>query len=152
MCTQHGHSLVSESLIRGLIVFTVSQRQGCPPWGGIWKKSEAKLRSEEHELHKRQRTTGQVGRSKGISMEARRTQLKQVIIGWVNYFALTDMKSLSATIDQWLRRRIRMCYWKQWKKIRTKQDNLIKLGIGKRKLGSLLIPEKAIGDLPVVLF
>ena len=26
-----------------------------------------------------------------------------------------------------------MCFWKQWKKIRTKHDNLVKLGIGKRR-------------------
>lgn len=32
-------------------------------------------------------------------------------------------------IDKWLRRRIRMCYWKQWKKISTKFNNLKKLGI-----------------------
>jgi group II intron reverse transcriptase/maturase len=90
----------------------------------IHPKSVVKLKRKLKEL---------TGRSKGISMEARRTRLKQMITGWVNYFALADMKSLSATIDQWLRRRIRMCYWKQWKKIRTKHDNLIKLGIGKEK-------------------
>lgn len=39
------------------------------------------------------------------------------------------MKSL----DKWLRRRIRMCFWKQWKKISTKQRNLVKLGIEKYK-------------------
>jgi len=51
MCAQHGRKLVGESLIRRLIVPTVSLRQGCPPWGGIWRKSAAKLRSEVHELH-----------------------------------------------------------------------------------------------------
>ena len=38
------------------------------------------------------------------------------------------MKRLMKTLDEWLRRRIRMCYWKQWKKIKTKYDNLKKLG------------------------
>ena len=35
MCAQHGRKLVGESPIRGLIVPTVSLRQGCPPRGGI---------------------------------------------------------------------------------------------------------------------
>ena len=37
----------------GLVVETTSQGQGCPSWGGIWRKSEAKSRYEEHELHTR---------------------------------------------------------------------------------------------------
>ena len=52
-CAQHGRLLVGESPIRGLIVPTVSLRQGCPSWDGIWRKSAAKLRSEEHEPHTR---------------------------------------------------------------------------------------------------
>jgi len=51
LCAQHGRKLVGESPIRRLIVPTVSLRQGCPSWGGIWRKSAAKLRSEVHELH-----------------------------------------------------------------------------------------------------
>ena len=39
------------------------------------------------------------------------------------------MKSTLKTLDEWLRRRIRLCYWKQWKRIKTKHDNLKRLGI-----------------------
>ena len=60
-------------------------------------------------------------------------KLKQVIVGWINYYKLADMKKLMQTLDEWLRRRIRMCYWKQWKKIRTKFRNLQKLGATKQK-------------------
>lgn len=68
-------------------------------------------------------------RSNGMSMDTRYLKLKQVIIGWVNYFKIADMKKVAQKLDKWIRRRIRMCYWKQWKKIKTKHDNLIKLGI-----------------------
>jgi hypothetical protein len=71
------------------------------------------------------------GRSKGMSIDQRLVKLKQCIIGWVNYFGMADMKKLAQTLDGWLRRRIRMCFWKQWKKIKTKHDNLVKLGIAK---------------------
>ncbi len=68
------------------------------------------------------------GRSKGMSMAERMIKLKQCITGWVNYFGIADMKTLARILDEWLRRRIRMCFWKQWKKIKTKHDNLVKLG------------------------
>ncbi len=43
------------------------------------------------------------------------------------------MKIVAKELDEWLRRRIRMCFWKQWKKIKTKHDNLKKLGINENK-------------------
>ncbi|MCA1076549.1 group II intron reverse transcriptase/maturase, partial [Clostridium bowmanii] len=67
------------------------------------------------------------------SMEYRFRKLKQVIVGWVNYFAIADIKTILKTLDEWLRRRIRMCFWKQWKKIKTKHENLIKLGLNNNK-------------------
>jgi len=73
------------------------------------------------------------GRSNAMSMGLRAIKLRQVIVGWVNYFKLADMKSTLKTLDEWLRRRIRLCYWKQWKKIKTKHDNLKKLGIDEYK-------------------
>jgi len=73
------------------------------------------------------------GRSNAMSMTQRLIKLKQVITGWVNYYGIADMGRLAKSLDEWLRRRIRMCYWKQWKKIRTKQNNLVRLGIEKSK-------------------
>jgi group II intron reverse transcriptase/maturase len=69
-----------------------------------------------------------LSRSNGKSMEQRLKLLRQLIIGWVNYFGLADMKGLANNLDQWIRRRLRMCIWKQWRKIRTRHDNLVKLG------------------------
>jgi len=69
------------------------------------------------------------GRSIGISMDTRIVRLNQVTHGWVNYYSLADMREQCREIDKWLRHRLRMCYWKHWKKIGTKQDNLIRLGI-----------------------
>jgi len=68
-------------------------------------------------------------RSNGMGYEQRKLKLKQFITGWVNYFKLADMKKLLKTIDQWLRRRIRMVIWKQWKRVRTRYTMLKKLGI-----------------------
>lgn len=72
-------------------------------------------------------------RSNAMSMETRYIRLKQVIRGWVNYFKIANMGKIAQTLDKWIRRRIRMCYWKQWKKIKTKHDNLVRLGIENNK-------------------
>ena len=68
-----------------------------------------------------------------MSMAQRMLKLKRLITGWVNYYGIADMKTLARSLDEWLRRRIRMCYWKQWKKVRTRHKNLVKRGIDKSK-------------------
>ena len=73
------------------------------------------------------------GRSNAMSMALKMLKLKQLITGWINYFCIADMKKLSESLDEWLRRRIRMCYWKQWKKVKTRYCNLIKLGLSNFK-------------------
>ena len=72
-------------------------------------------------------------RSYGLSNLERPKKLKQYIVGWVNYFKIADMKKLLVDVDQWMRRRIRMVIWKQWKKIKTRFKNLKKLGINEGK-------------------
>ena len=44
--------------------------------------------------------------------------------GWINYYKLADMEGLMTETDEWLRRRIRAIYWKQWKKVKTRYRNL----------------------------
>ena len=70
-------------------------------------------------------------RSNGWGYATRKQKLKEYIRGWVGYYHLADMKCLLRVTDEWLRRRIRMCIWKAWKKVRTKEANLVKCGINK---------------------
>jgi len=49
----------------------------------------------------------------------------------MNYYGLSEYYRPIPGIDQWIRRRIRMCYWKQWRKPRTRIPNLLKLGASK---------------------
>lgn len=72
-------------------------------------------------------------RSNGWGNERRKEALSQYIKGWVQYFKLADMQKLRLKTDKWNRRRLRMVIWKQWKRIKTKVANLIKLGINKYK-------------------
>jgi RNA-directed DNA polymerase len=70
-------------------------------------------------------------RSWGVSMEYRILKINQTTQGWVNYFKIADIKSYVQDTDGHIRRRLRTCRWKQWKKVKTKYKNLIKLGIEK---------------------
>jgi RNA-directed DNA polymerase len=68
------------------------------------------------------------GRSWFVSMEYRLRKLAQYIRGWMNYFGISEYYRPIPGIDHWLRRRLRMCYWKRWRYCRTKVRNLLKLG------------------------
>ncbi len=72
-----------------------------------------------------------LSRSNGKSTEQKVKSLTSKIVGWVNYFSPADMKKVAATLDEWIRRRLRMCIWKQWRKVQTRFKNLIKLGLNK---------------------
>lgn len=73
------------------------------------------------------------GRSWFVSMEYRYRKLAEYIRGWMNYYGISEYYRPIPLIDEWLRRRIRMCYWKQWRYTRTKVRNLLKLGTSKRQ-------------------
>ena len=68
-------------------------------------------------------------RSWSISTEERITRLNQFIQGWVGYFRIADAKGQLKALDAWTRRRIRMSIWKQWKRVRTRYRQLVRLDI-----------------------
>jgi len=63
-----------------------------------------------------------------MGYERRKEVLHNAIRGWVNYFKYAYAKENLRAIDEWLRRRIRMCILKCWKLPRTCVRNLIKYG------------------------
>jgi RNA-directed DNA polymerase len=71
-------------------------------------------------------------RSWGISMETRIEKLSSYIRGWMNYYRLSKCYSPIPEFDEWIRRRVLMCYIKRWRYARTKIRNLLKLGAPKK--------------------
>lgn len=80
----------------------------------------------------RQRIRELTGRSWGVSMEHRYQKLAQYLRGWMGYFGISEYYRPIPEIDGWIRRRVRMCYWKQWRRVRTRIRNLLALGTRKR--------------------
>lgn len=72
------------------------------------------------------------GRSWGVSIEHRFQKLGQYLRGWLGYFGISEYYRPIPELDEWLRRRARMCYWKQWRLCRTKISHLLALGVSKR--------------------
>ncbi|EAX47271.1 RNA-directed DNA polymerase (Reverse transcriptase) [Thermosinus carboxydivorans Nor1] len=68
-------------------------------------------------------------RSAPQSMAERIERLNTYLGGWIGYFALADTPSVFKNIDGWIRRRLRMCLWKQWKRVRTRYSELRALGL-----------------------
>jgi RNA-directed DNA polymerase len=55
-------------------------------------------------------------------------ELRLYITGWLNYFGISNTYKVVLELAEWVRRRVRLYYWKQWKQPRTRRRNLIKLG------------------------
>ena len=68
-------------------------------------------------------------RSQGRSVRTVMDNVKVFMQGWLGYYAIADMKNTIDEWDGWLRRRLRMYIWKQWKKPKTRVKNLMKLGM-----------------------
>ncbi|WP_462281739.1 group II intron reverse transcriptase/maturase [Salinivirga cyanobacteriivorans] len=90
----------------------------------IHPKSIVKLKAKIRNL---------TSRNNGWGYAKIKARLSAFIKGWVNYYKYADIKGILVKIDEWYRRRLRMLIWKQWKRIRTRYRNLVKLGIPKRK-------------------
>jgi len=68
------------------------------------------------------------GRSWRVSMSYRVQKLNEYLRGWMGYFGISEYYRPFEDLDPWIRRRIRMCLWKQWRYTRTKVRELMKLG------------------------
>ncbi|MEK7361908.1 MAG: group II intron reverse transcriptase/maturase [Pseudomonadota bacterium] len=93
-----------------------------------------KLRwSDEAYADFRHRLRRLTGRSWGVSMQYRLFKLREYLRGWMGYFGISDYYRPVPELDHWLRRRVRMCYWKQWRKTRTKVRMLMTLGTSRKE-------------------
>ena len=98
------------------------------------KKGGVGIRVHEKSVRKfKEKLKGITGRSNAMSIYQRMLKLKAAITGWVNYFGIADMTRHVRVLDKWLRRRLRMCFWKQWKRIKTRHDNLVRRGLDRSK-------------------
>ena len=104
----------------GFSLYKTGKKAGIRPHGKSIKRFKDKIR----EL---------TSRKQARSVENILKRIKRYTTGWLGYYSIADMESKIRSLNEWLRRRIRQIYWKQWKKIKTKHDNLVRLGINNSK-------------------
>jgi group II intron reverse transcriptase/maturase len=84
-----------------------------------YKKSKTKFKAKLKDLTSRKRP----GTFQLICSE-----LNRVVIGWLNYYGIAEMKKWISATNGWLQSRIRQIIWKRWKKPITKYRKLVHLG------------------------
>ena len=106
------------------------------PWNrkflgfSFMRNKEAIIRIAPKKLEQlRERVREITSRTRGISMKNRIKELNRYLMGWIGYFKLASAKKHCQSLDKWIRRRLRMCLWKQWKLPKTRKRNLRALGI-----------------------
>ena len=73
-------------------------------------------------------------RNRGASAKDVIVELRRYVTGWTNYFGISHTYREVLELDEWMRRRVRLYYWKQWKRPRTRRRNLLKLGANPKKV------------------
>ena len=106
---------------------------------GLWKAKPHAKSVEKLKLKLKKLTS----RRWSISLDERLEKIKKTIVGWTNYYKIGYWKNIARVIDAHVRFRLRMCIWKQWKKVNTKKKALISLGVPKREAWMLANSRKA---------
>jgi RNA-directed DNA polymerase len=105
--------------------------EGCEFLGFTFRGKQIRW-SHKAEREFKRRVRRLTSRSWGVSMEYRLAKLSEYVRGWMGYFGVSEYYTIVPTLDEWLRRRVRLCYWKMWKKPRRRIRQLLKLGADKR--------------------
>lgn len=106
---------------------------------GLWKAKPHAKSVEKLKLKLKKLTS----RRWSISFDERLEKIKRTIVGWTNYYKIGYWKDVARMVDAHVRFRLRMCIWKQWKKVNTKKKALISLGVPKREAWMLANCRKA---------
>lgn len=94
------------------------------------KTMKWKCRVHQDSIKRFQRKLKQLTiRKNSMSFQKRIRLLNPVIRGWINYYAIADMKAAMERIDAHLRTRLRVILWKQWKVPQARRKWLMRLGI-----------------------
>ncbi|MTI70632.1 MAG: group II intron reverse transcriptase/maturase [Firmicutes bacterium] len=97
-------------------------------------KGKAKFRVHQKSYEKfKAKIRNVTNRNISMNFKYRLKKLREITVGWINYFKLADMKGKLRKLDKWIRRRLRACIWKTWKRIKTRYRNLRKLKVPKDK-------------------
>ena len=73
-------------------------------------------------------------RNRGHKVQDVIDELRRYVTGWLNYFGISHTYNQVVELSEWVRRRVRLYYWKQWKQPRTRRRHLLALGIPREEV------------------
>lgn len=79
-------------------------------------------------------------------IERVKRELKLTLRGWVNYFYKAIPAKWVERTDQWLHRRVRQIYWKQWKRPAKRREEFKSGGRTLRRYMNMLTALTGIGE------
>ena len=62
-----------------------------------------------------------------------REALNPVLRGWIQYYRYAESKQFAEKLDGWLRRRLRVVRWRQWKRGHTRHVELLRAGLSEER-------------------
>ena len=106
---------------------------GCSFTGG----QNSKIRVPKETVKKlRKKLKAVFSKGRGRNLKAFITEdLNPILRGWINYFRLAETKEFTKDLDMWVRRRLRLILWKQWKRNWTRRKRLIEAGLAEERAG-----------------
>jgi RNA-directed DNA polymerase len=99
--------------------------------GHCWLPRLRVPRESERRLRAKLKTAFRKGRGRNLKRFV--VDLRPLLVGWVNYFRLAEVKRVFEELDAWLRRRLRCVLWRQWKRTFTRAWNLMQRGLGEER-------------------
>ncbi len=97
-------------------------------------KSGYQIRIGNKSLQRIKEKCKQITKSRNPATEAiKLKKLDKTIRGWVNYFSIAKAKVKMNKLDEMVRTRLRISVWRNWKLVKTKIFNLVKLGVTESK-------------------
>jgi RNA-directed DNA polymerase len=83
-------------------------------------ESEARLKAKLKDIFRRGR---------GQSLQRVIEEMKLVLVGWMSYFSLARVRNVFERLDEWIRRRLRVILWRQWKRPFARAKRLMARGL-----------------------
>jgi RNA-directed DNA polymerase len=121
--------------IEGMLKLVVNEAKSqsapltdCTFLGFCWNRTgKVKWTAKSQERFK-QRVRDITKRNRGQNVEFVINELRLYVNGWMNYFRISHTYKEVLELDEWIRRRVRLFYWKQWKRPRARRRELLKRG------------------------